>query len=270
MERWGRMWLLAWVFGAAAAAGAGEPEAAEEARLAEPAPRGAVRGRLTPPNRVLGAYLLDRGTDARVPVQVDTQTGRFEASGLPLGTYDLVVHAPWGRLEGVDMAPTLSDYDALVPPEYRTEDLGGKGAGPLTGEDLAAIRRHVFEVKRHENRIRELAVRGAGDRAVVLVELVLDRDFVGRRGDEIVWRVEQWYYQKQYGAWSQFRTRVLHRRRVSKGEWQTWGWQFEPALGGFAVTDDRPRPPEVALEVPEQPDPGKGLAGSKAPPADPR
>jgi len=240
------------------------PEA--KAPAAKPAPVRTIRGTLTPPDRVLSAFLWERASDTKVPVKVDPRTGAFEAPNLRMGTWDLVLLTPWGRLEGVDMGPKLSEYDALIPEEYRTEDLGLEAGGAVSEEDAKAIRRHVYDVKRHENRIRDLALRGTGDKAVALMELALDRDFVGRKGDEITWRIEQWYYEKKYDAWLPFRTRVLYRYRVSKAAWQTWGWQFEPALGGFNVTADLKEPITVRYVVPEKPAAEKGLAGNRPPP----
>jgi len=264
MRKGGKGWILA---GLVAVAGA--TWAAGEAAEGPPAPAvRTIRGTLTPPERVRSAFLWERASGTQVPVTVDPKTGAFEATALKLGTWDLVVETPWGRLEGVDMAPKLSEYDALIPPEYRTEDLGRETGGTPAEADLKAIRRHIHEVKRHENRIRDLEIRGTADRAVALVELVLDRDFVGRRGDEITWRMEQWYYEKKYDAWTPLRTRVLHRRRVSKAVWQTWGWQFEPALGGFNVTDDLREPITVRYAIPEKPVAAKGLAGDRSPPAE--
>ena len=227
-----------------------------------------IRGTLTPPDHVRRAYLWDRASDRKVSLAVDPATGAFEATGLSLGTYDLVIETPWGRLEGIDMEPKLSDYDALIPPEYRTEDLGRSAARPLTDDDRQAIRRLIYGVKRYENKIRDLALQGSADRAVALMELMMDADFYGRRGDEITWRIEQWYYEKKYDAWTTFRTRVLYRFRVSKAVWLTWGWQFEPRLGGFNITDDRTEPLVVEFVVPEKPVSEKGLAGDRLPPAD--
>jgi hypothetical protein len=226
-----------------------------------------VHGRLTPPERAKSAFLWERASDRTAPVAIDPATGAFEASDLPLGLWDLVVETPWGRLEGVDMTPLLSEYDVLIPPQYRTEDLGLPSKGEFTDEDRKWIERHVLEVKRYESRVRILALRGTADVAVVLVELVQEEPFVGEKGDEVTWRVEKWVYEKKYGGWAQFRTRVLHRRRVPKAEWETWGWQFEPALGGLAVTEDRTEPVTIEFEIPDRPDPAKGLGGSRAPPA---
>jgi len=243
-----------------------EPEAPRASAVEKPNPGRTIRGELAPAERVLGAFLWERSMDLKIPVEVDRETGTFEVAGLRLGTYDLVVHTPWGRLEGVDMTPVLSEYDALIPPEYRTEDLGLPAKGEFTDEDRRWIEDHVFKVKRHENRIRILALRGTADVAVVLMELMLDRGFVGRKGDEITWRIEKWTYEKKYGGWRPFRTRVLHRRRVSKRVWETWGWQFEPALGGLTITEDRTEPVTVEFAIPEKPTPEKGLAGDRTPP----
>jgi len=263
---------------AAAAPGpVAEAQPAAKPDEAKPTPGRTIRGRLTPPERVLEAYLWDRASDLKVPLKVDAKTGAFEAAALRLGTYDLVVKTPWGRLEGVDMSPKLSDYDALIPPEYRTEDLGSPAAGALTDDDRQAIRDIIHKVKRYENKIRDLGLIGSADpsytgpvqgRAVALVALLMDEDFVGRKGDEITWRIEEWYYEKKYDAWTTFRTRVLYRFRVSKASLETWGWQFEPSLGGFDITEDRKEPVTVEFAIPEKPVAEKGLVGNQYPPAE--
>lgn len=248
-----------------------KPSAAPDAPqtpAARPKPVRTIRGKLTPPARVLSAFLWERASDTKVPVKVDPKTGEFDALNLRMGTWDLIIRTPWGRLEGVDMQPKLSEYDALIPEEYRTEDLGKDAGGTMLEDDVKAIRRHIHEVKRHENHIRDLLVRGTADKAVVLVELMLDRDFVGRKGDEITWRMEQWYYEKKYDAWLPFRTRVLYRHRVSKAVWHTWGWQFEPDLGGFNVTADLKAPITVNYTIAEKPVAEKGLAGNQVPPVE--
>jgi len=242
------------------------------AAAAKPVPREqpgrTIRGRLTPPERVRQAWLWERAMDLEVPLAVDPKTGAFEARGLRLGTYDLVVETPWGRLEGIDMQPKVSEYDVLIPPQYRTEDLGKPAEGPFADADRQAVRRIIHEVKRYENRIRDLVLSGSGDKAVALMDLLMDGPFVGRKGDEITWRIEQWYYEKKYDAWTTFRTRVLYRFRVSKAEWATWGWQFEPALGGFNIAADRTEPVTVEYAIPEKPSAEKGLTGTRLPPAE--
>ncbi len=256
---------------------AGRAPSAEEDTFEPPPPEvRAIRGRLTPPDRVREATLVERALDVRVPVTVDAETGRFEVTGLRPGTYCLLVRTPWGRLEGVDLTPRLSPYDALIPPQYRTPEIGlpgtGPGSGPAEGEftdeDRAAIRRIIHKVKRYENKVTDLAMRADGETAVALVELLMDAPFHGRKGDEVTWRIEKWYYNKLYDAWNTFRSRCLYRLRASKAEWQSWGWQFEPALGGLDITYGMEGPVEVEYAIPAKPTRKKGLAGSTVPPAD--
>ncbi|MFO8011793.1 MAG: hypothetical protein R6X20_00670 [Phycisphaerae bacterium] len=228
----------------------------------------AVRGRFTPPDRVKEAYLVERRLNLRVPVPVDPETGRFEVTGLAMGTYCFVVRTPWGRLEGVDLTPRLSPYDALIPPRYRTEAIGLPARGAFTEEDREAVRRIIHKVKRYENKVTDLVIRADAGTAVALVELLMDAPFHGRKGDEVTWRIEKWYYDKLYDAWNTFRTRCLYRVRASRAEWRSWGWQFEPQLGGLDITYGMKGPVEVEYAIPAEPTRAKGLAGSTYPPAE--
>ena len=245
-----------------------EPAAGDKEFEEPPAEVRVIRGRLTPPDRALEVHLVERMLDLKVPVKVDKATGAFEAKNLRMGTYCLVIRTPWGRLEGVDLTPRLSPYDALIPPTYRTEEIGLPVPGEFTDEDRAAIRRIVHDVKRYENKVTDMAISATPQTACVLVELLMDAPFHGRKGDEITWRIEKWYYDKLYDAWTTFRSTCLYGLRASKAEWQSWGWQFEPKLGGLDVTFGMKGPIEIAYEVPAKPTREKGLAGSTYPPAD--
>ncbi|MEA3368292.1 MAG: hypothetical protein U9R68_09290 [Planctomycetota bacterium] len=256
----------------AAPAGQGGPAKGETVQehtfQAPPAEVRAVRGRLTPPDRVKEAYLVERMLDIKVPVPVDAETGRFEVTDLRMGTYCFVIRTPWGRLEGVDLTPRLSPYDALIPPRYRIEAIGLPAKGEFTDQDRAAVRRIIHKVKRYENKVTDMVISASGETAVALVELLMDAPFHGRKGDEVTWRIEKWYYDKLYDAWNTFRSQCLYRLRASKAEWQTWGWQFEPKLGGLDITYGMEGPVEVKYAIPAEPTREKGLAGSKYPPAD--
>jgi len=254
---------------AAPARPAGQGETVQEHTFEEPpAEVRAIRGRLTPPDRVKEAYLVERMLDIKVPVPVDAETGRFEVTDLRMGTYCFVIRTPWGRLEGVDLTPRLSPYDALIPPRYRTEAIGLPAKGEFTDQDRAAVRRIIHKVKRYENKVTDMTISAGADTAVALVELLMDAPFHGRKGDEVTWRIEKWYYDKLYDAWNTFRSQCLYRLRASKAEWQSWGWQFEPKLGGLDITYGMEGPVEVAYAIPAEPTRAKGLAGSKYPPAD--
>jgi len=244
----------------------GRPTAVEPVVMPPPEVR-AIKGRLTPPARVIEAHLVERMQNRQVPLKVDKETGAFEAKGLGLGTYCVVVKTPWGRLEGVDLTPRLSPYDALIPPQYRTPEIGLAAGGTITEEDREAIRRIIHKVKRYENKVTDMVISANAETACVLVELLMDAPFHGRKGEEITWRIEKWYYDKLYDAWNTFRTKCLYRLRAPKAEWQSWGWQFEPKLGGLDITYGMEGPVEVTYEVPAKPTRAKGLAGSTYPPA---
>jgi hypothetical protein len=246
----------------------GERPAPAAEKKEQPPEARAIRGRFSPPDRVVEAHLVERSMDLKIPVQVDKTTGAFEVKGLRLGTYDFIIRTPWGRLEGIDMEPKVSPYDILIPSEYRTPDLGLRTEGEFTDKDRAAIRRTIHEVKRYENKVTDMMISGSADVAVVLVELMMDTAFHSRKGDEITWRIEQWSYEKKYDAWMLFKARCLYRFRVSKAEWQTWGWQFEPRLGGLVISEDLTEPVKVEFTIPERPTREKGVPGSKHPPAD--
>jgi hypothetical protein len=245
----------------AAASAKGKPDLTKN-------PGRTIRGKLTPPERIKEVILWERSMDLKIPVKIDPKTGEFEVKGLRMGTYDFVIRTPWGRLEGLDMAPKVSPYDILIPQQYRTPDLGLEPEGTFADEDKKSIRHIIYDLKRYENKIRDLYLSGSADKAVALMELLMDESFVGRKGDEITWRVEQWYYEKKYDAWTTFRARVLYRFRISKAAFDTWGWQFEPALGGFDITADRKEPIAVEYAIPEKPVAEKGLAGNQYPPAE--
>ena len=253
--------------GQGAPAGKGET-VAEHTFEEPPAEVRAIRGRLTPPDRVKEAYLVERMLDLKVPVPVDAETGRFEVTDLRMGTYCFVIRTPWGRLEGVDLTPRLSPYDALIPPRYRTEAIGLPAKGKFTDQDRAAVRRIIHKVKRYENKVTDMVISADAETAVALVELLMDAPFHGRKGDEVTWRIEKWYYDKLYDAWNTFRSQCLYRLRASGAEWQSWGWQFEPKLGGLDITYGMEGPVEVEYAIPAEPTRAKGLAGSKYPPAD--
>ena len=273
--------VIAMLIAAGPALAAGAPPAAKPAPAAAPSlepsvekkpdanlAARAIRGKFTPPERVQNAMLWERSMDLKIPVAVDPKTGAFEAKTLRLGTYNFVIKTPWGRLEGVDMTPRVSEYDILIPPEYRTEDLGKPPEGTLSDEDTKGIRLIIYGIKHYENKVRDLYLTGTSDKAVALMELMQDTDFHSRKGDEITWRMEQWFYEKKYGGWLTFRTRCLYRFRVSGAAWATWGWQFEPALGGIDITEDRKEPVTIDYTIPEKPIAEKGLTGNQYPPAE--
>lgn len=113
--------------------------------------------------------------------------------------------------------------------------------GELNDDDRAAIKAIVDDPSFY-NKSDILALRGDHSRATALVQLVRDKDFYNGKG-EVVWRVELWYFEEEFGGWEKVgqQNRVLRRERfkthdafeaaVAKLKWA-------PELGGILMSHD--------------------------------
>ncbi len=204
-----------------------------------------VSGRVADPDACRGVRLLLReNEDWNRPWQpkefvasYDEETGAFEASGLPAGRYDLRLMLAGGRADGADL---------------RVED--ADEAEPFTAEDEAAIRELIANTPdAFMDIFRPIAIRGRGDRAKALVELIRARRFHSGEAGEIIWRVEVWSLERHTGAWirSRGRSQVLCRLRVApvgqdrraKANMDTetfrkLTWLFSPELGGIELKEE--------------------------------
>ncbi|MCC6240102.1 MAG: hypothetical protein IT448_07385 [Phycisphaerales bacterium] len=161
---------------------------------------------------------------------------------LPDTPYDLDLTLVDGRvLAGVDM----SWYESLDQPE--------KPAEALNDDDRAEIDAIVRDVPSFYDRSELLKLAGNHDRAVGLVQLVRDRAFHASKSDEVIWRVELYYFQYQAGGWEkvQQQNKVLRRERFATRQ------QYENVvdhldwvekLGGIICHDDKPVRIELSTE----------------------
>lgn len=90
----------------------------------------------------------------------------------------------------------------------------------LTDEDQKAIEQIVTEIKAFTNKNTIIQLSGNADRAVALVELIRDTDWHDRKGQEVLWRIEVWYFEYQAGGWAkvQQQNRVIERHRIASPE----------------------------------------------------
>jgi hypothetical protein len=137
--------------------------------------------------------------------------------------------ADGGVIQGVD----LGWYD---------EEPAKPDAGEFTDDDRAAIKT-IIDVPSFYNKSDILAVRGDHSRATVLVQLVRDKDFYHGKG-EVIWRVELWYFQEEFGGWEKVaqQNRILRRERFKTHDAfeaavakLTWA----PELGGIIMSRDQ-------------------------------
>lgn len=150
---------------------------------------------------------------------------------LPDTPYDLSITTSQGRvLQGVDMG--------WYSPWERSSDQ----VGSLTDEDQIQIKKIITEVPAFYSRSELLVLQGDAERAVALVQLIRDRPFHGSGREEVIWRVELWYFQNHAGGWQkvQQQHRVLRRERFStrqayQAEVDRLVWM--PCLGGITIPE---------------------------------
>ena len=90
------------------------------------------------------AMAIDRSTGKKYPGQVDAAAGTFTIAGLPVGaTYDCILDAASGRLEGINLNVPASDYEEEQP---------------LVDEDIETIKEKVLSLNKFEEQIDILAI----------------------------------------------------------------------------------------------------------------
>lgn len=257
--------MIALGVGAGIAAG---PDIREDAPLASRPASGDVTGRITPAGGVARLYAVCRATGKRyTPARFDAKSGRFLFKGLPGdATYDVGLETPEGaRIEGID----LSWHEArlLRLAAIRREQLGlpAERKRDFTRADADELIRYVRDLKDFMDIRRPLYVRGDGLRATGLVEVMRTRDFHARKGDEVIWRTELWYFRYRYGGWERVAKvdRVLERRRVPADEWKAITLVYYPALS--VGVDEKGRSKPVEFEIPRVLDPARGRIGGTTP-----
>ncbi len=126
---------------------------------------------------------------------------------LPGERYDVSLQTPTGQqLRLLD----VSWYADLAP----------EPADPMDDDDRAAINEILSGIKAFTNKNTILQLAGDSQHAVAIVELIRDTDFHARSGDEIIWRIEVWYFENQAGGWAkvQQQNRVIERERFKSAE----------------------------------------------------
>jgi len=231
-----------------------------------PSRRGDISGVLRPAWKVSKLSAVCRATGRRYPCgRLDEQTGRFTIEKLPGdATYDLCLETVDGRIiEGIDL--DFVDARLLRLAEKRRKELGllPERRGEFRLHDVKELLAYVRRMKDFMETRRVLYLRGHGMRATMLVELLRRRRFHGRRGNEVVWRIELWYFENRYGGWERLanQQRVLRRERLPVEQWRKINVEYDPRLSVRVEADGRSR--SVLYTVPDQPDPSRGrVAGT--------
>jgi len=246
---------------------AGAVEIRDDPPVATRPSGGDVRGRITPAGNVARLYAVSRPTQRRYsPATFDRKTGTFTFKGLPGdATYDVGIVTPGGgRLEGIDLSWHEARMLRLAKIRRRQLKLPPEPKRDFTAEDADELLKYVRDLKDFTDVRRVLYLKGHGRRATLLVEVMRTRDFYAKRGSELIWRTELWYFRCHYGGWERVGNveRVLERRRIQKPAWQKITLMYDPALSAYVDEKGRSRP--VEFEIPERLDPARGrIAGTE-------
>ena len=134
----------------------------------------------------------------------------------------------------------------------------------FTKDDAAFLLNWVDKWQDFLEQKRVLYLRGHGRRATALVELMRTREFYAS-GGEIVWRVELWYFEEQFGGWEPVPNseRTLHRLRLKPDAWRKISLQYFPELSVHVAADGASKP--VSFTLPDKPDISRGRVPDTAP-----
>ena len=228
---------------------------------------GDVTGRIAPAAKVRQLSAVSRATGKRYrPARFDAKTGEFLFKSLPGdAACDLCIRTADGAdIEGIDL--TWHEARMLRLAAIRRKQLGIKPEPPhrFGRADLAELEAYVRDLKDFADVRRPLYIHGFGRRATMLVEVMRTRAFHARRGDEVIWRTELWYFRYHYGGWERVPNveRVLERRRIPADQWRRITKVYYPEL--TARVDEKGRSKPVTFEIPKALDPARGrLAGTE-------
>ena len=233
----------------------------EDAPVVRPPRAGDIRGTISPAGKVQVIWAVSRTT--KKTYQADSfngRTGKFVFKGLPGdATYDVCVKTSDGRtLEGIDL--NFVDHRLLRLAVERRKQLKLPPERPheFDQEDVKELVKYVDGLKDFMDDRRILYVHGQGRRATLLLELLRTRDFYAKAGSQIIWRVELWYFEFQYGGWDQVKdtAKVLRRERIQLPDFRQITLEYYPQLSVYILPTGYAKP--LKFKIPDKADPTRG------------
>ena len=138
-------------------------------------------------------------------VEGKIESGRVVFGPLQTGdSLDVKLHLKDGRqVRLIDLSP---------PP---SEGVGNGATAALSDEDKSAIAGFLAEAKATARQVRFVSINGDSKRAAAIVELVGDKSDAVPGGNDLLWRVELWRFEKAATGWTRpdRLVRVLERER---------------------------------------------------------
>jgi hypothetical protein len=266
---------MRWLALAVAAAAAGvlgqSLPVQEDPPLASRPASGRVTGTIRPAGKVARVYAVCRATGQQYRADsYDRASGQFAFGNLPGdAAYDVGIQTADGaRIEGIDLSWFEARMLRLAALRRAQLKLTPEKPRAFTLDDVAELTRYVRDLKDFCDLRRVLYLSGNGPRATMLVEAMRTQPFHDQKADEVVWRVELWYFQFRAGGWERVPNveRVLQRRRIPLAEWRKITLVYYPQLS--VHLDENGRSPRVEFEIPAALDPARGRIAGTDPAAD--
>lgn len=222
---------------------------------------GGFSGVLRPPGKAATLKAVCRATGKSYqPGAFDPASGKFSFKDLPGdASYDLCLRTAEGReLQGICL--DFVDDRMLRLAEARRTELGlpPERQHLFDHLDVRELLKWVADMKDFMDIRRVLYLRGHGRRATMLVELLRAREFYDRKGDELIWRTELWYFENEFGGWDRLPNQeiVLERRRIPEPQWRQIDLEYYPELSVHISAGGEATP--VDFEIPAKPDLSRG------------
>lgn len=194
----------------------------------------------------LGAAQFSWAADLSVSVPAGVEVTAAEAVVPGSQTLDATGQIARGAVTFTGLVPdaaydlrlTLRDGQVLWGVNlawYDMEDADAS-AGPLSDDDRREIQ-EICNVPSFYDKSQVLSYSGNHDRVAGLIHLLRDRDFHAGK-NEVIWRVEVWFFKFQHGGWEKVnqQTRLMDRRRFATSAEYKKAVQpirFVPKLGGI-------------------------------------
>ena len=222
----------------------------EDPPLVSPPKTGTLTGRVVSEAPIDSLAAVSRATGKEyAPAAFDGKTGRFAFPDVPGdAVYDLRVKIGPRMIEGIDLSAPDARMQRLAQVRRRQLGLPPDREHEFVQADADEIVKYVRDMQDFMEIRRVLYLQGRGVGATALVELLRTREFYAAKG-QIVWRVELWYFQEQFGGWQRQgkQDRVLLRERLSGDQWAGRHLEYYPELSVPVDADGRSQPLEFTV-----------------------
>lgn len=260
-----RLWLVIVAAGLAAGLAAGAAWA--QVKLTEDPPvmkvqTGEITGTITPAAGVTEIKAVSRLARKTYPITAfDHKTGKFSLGGLAGDqTYDVCIKTTDGRtFEGIDLTAVDDHISRLAEDRRKLLGVEPRTTHTFDDDDVKWMLDYAKNMEDFMDIRRVLYVEGHGKRATMVVELLKADNFFSAKAGEVIWRIEMWYFEYQYGGWEQIPNSAVVLQRIrfhTTAEWQKLHLEYYPELSAHVAANGYSR--AIDFAIPEKGDLSRG------------